>query len=161
MINCLKAYNFGKNFICWIKLLYENIEACVTNNGFLSQSFKLSRGVRQGCPISSLLFILVAEILAIQIRESKHINGIKHSCDEFKICQLADDTTLFISDIKSITYSVELLNKFATYSGLKINLEKSLIIPIGICSNKPIKLPKELKKLRVSHAAFKTLGIWF
>ena len=73
LIKCLKLYNFGENFIRWVQLLHKNIEPCVTNNGYLSQPFNLSRGVRQGCPISALLFILVAEILAIQIRENRFI----------------------------------------------------------------------------------------
>ena len=50
---------------------------------------------------------------------------------------------------------------FYTHSGLKINLEKSIIIPMGRCRNKPLKLPKELHKLKFSDGAFKTLGVWF
>ena len=73
LIKCLKLYNFGENFVRWVQLLHKNIESCVTNNGYLSQPFNLSRGVRQGCPISALLFILVAEIFAIQIRENRFI----------------------------------------------------------------------------------------
>ena len=161
LIKCLKLYNFGENFIRWVQLLHKNIESCVTNNGYLSQPFNLSRGVRQGCPISALLFILVAEIFAIQIRENRFICGIKHMNEEFRICQLADDTTLFISNMKSVIASVTILHRFAKYSGLKINLEKSTTIPIGSCTNKQINLPKEIKQLCVSHAAFKTLGIWF
>ena len=71
------------NFVCWVQLLHKNIESCVTNNGYLSQPFNLSRGVRQGCPISALLFILVAEIFAIQIRENQFICGTKHMNEEF------------------------------------------------------------------------------
>ena len=38
------------------------IQKVVTNNGYLSPYFKLSRGIRQGCPISALLFLLVVEV---------------------------------------------------------------------------------------------------
>ena len=55
MFKCLLHFNFGENFIRWIKLLYTDISSCVGNNGFYS------RGIRQGCPISALLFLLVAE----------------------------------------------------------------------------------------------------
>ena len=81
--------------------------------------------------------------------------------EEFRICQLADYTTLFISNTKSIIASVTILNRFEKYSGLKMNLEKSTIIPIGSCTNKQINLPKEIKQLCISYATFKTLGIWF
>ena len=92
----LKNFNFGPAFIKWIKLLYRNISANTINNGFLSRNFNLSRGIRQGCPISALLFILVAEILSIKIRTDENVKGITIRDVEFKICQLADDTTIFI-----------------------------------------------------------------
>ena len=53
------------------------------------------------------------------------------------------------------------LERFHCYSGLKINKEKTIIIPLGINRKKVIKLPKELQKLTVNYNAFKTLGIWF
>ena len=77
------------------------------------------------------------------------------------MCQLADDTTLFLNDIRSIVESISTLNDFKSYSGLNINLDKTVIIPLGVCQNKQIKLPKELEKLSINNQAFKTLGIWF
>ena len=56
--------------------MYNKHLACVSNNGFSTQFFKISRGIRQGCPISALLFILVVEIMSIKLKESKDINGI-------------------------------------------------------------------------------------
>ena len=71
--------------------------------------------------------------------------------EEFRICQLVDGTTLFVSNIKLIISCITILNRFPKYSGLKINLEKSTIIPIGSYTNKQINLPKELKQLCISH----------
>ena len=64
MLKCLDRYNFGQNFIKWIEIMYTDIQSCVGNNGYLSQYFKLGRGIRQGGPISVMLFILVSEMLA-------------------------------------------------------------------------------------------------
>ena len=89
LFNTLVKFNFGENFIKWIKLLYTNISSCVSNNGYISNFFTLSRGIRQGCPISALLFIL-----AINIRCDMNIKGIMVDGKAFKIGQLADDTTL-------------------------------------------------------------------
>ena len=43
LFKCLKLYNFGENFLNWIKILYTNIQACVSNNGYFSQYFNLTR----------------------------------------------------------------------------------------------------------------------
>ena len=68
----LRYYGFGENFRKWISILYKNSESCVTNNGFMSPYFKLSRGIRQGCPISALLFLLIAETVALVLRNYKY-----------------------------------------------------------------------------------------
>ena len=97
------------------------------NNGYYSEMFEISRSIRQGCPLSALLFILVAEILAISIRETKKIKGIKFQTYEFKITQLSDDTTLFLQDLRSVSESISLFNDFTNISGLRLNLEKTEI----------------------------------
>ena len=77
LFKCLKTFKFGDSFLHWIKILYTDIKSCVINNVYYSECFKLSRSRRQGCPISALLFILVAEILAIAIRTNKNIHGLQ------------------------------------------------------------------------------------
>ena len=56
--NCLKEFGFGETFINWIKIIYTNVCSSVLVNGWVSEEFKISRGIRQGCPLSALLFIL-------------------------------------------------------------------------------------------------------
>ena len=123
LFKTLKSFNFGDNFFTWIKLLYTDIFSCVSNNGYLSNYFSLSRDIRQGCPISALLFILVAEILAINIRIDSKIKGIQVLDQTFKIFQLADDTTLFLNDIQSFQRAISLLQRLGACSGLKLNLD--------------------------------------
>jgi len=52
LFKCLYYFNLGNSFINWIKLLYALPQSCVTNNGFFSSYFKISKGDRQGCPLS-------------------------------------------------------------------------------------------------------------
>jgi hypothetical protein len=47
------------------------------NNGHASTYFHPERGIRQGCPISAYIFIMVAEVLAHAIRTDKGVQGIK------------------------------------------------------------------------------------
>ena len=131
LFNTLSTLNFGQNYIRWIKLLYSNISSCVTNNGYISNYFTLTRGIRQGCPISALLFILVAEILAVNIRSDTLIKGINVNNVEFKIGQLADDTTLFLSNLQSLKQAIIKFNHFGAISGLRLNIDKTELVPLG------------------------------
>ena len=67
LFKTLEKLNFGENFIRWIKTLYTDPRILIKNNGWLSNEIKIERGVRQGCPISALLFILTVELLALSI----------------------------------------------------------------------------------------------
>ena len=89
----LKHFGFGSHFCKWISTLYQDIESCVTNNGYLSSYFKLQKGIRQGCPISALLFLLIAEIVATILRQTGSVKGLNINGTSLKLCQLADDMT--------------------------------------------------------------------
>ena len=70
------------------------ISSCVLNNGFSTAPFDVQRGVRQGDPLSSYLFI-VLEILTISIRSNKNVQGIMVDGEEIKLELFADDLTAF------------------------------------------------------------------
>ena len=122
--------------------------------GITLNFFKLSRSIRQGCPISALLFLLVAEIIAIDIRKDQEINGINIRGTEFKISLMADDTTLSLINLKSLEKAIPRFKAFQYYSGLKLNLNKTELIPIGRLRNTKIKLPKDIREIKVKHGPF-------
>ena len=161
LFETLETFDLGGNFATWIRLLYTNIFSCITNNGYISNYFPLSRGIRQGCPISALLFILVAEILSINVRSDASIKGITIKETEFKIAQLADDTTVFLSDIQSLKQVITRFNKFGLISGLKVNLDKTELIPLGGYHLQHSQLKGTLKGIKPVNGPFKTLGVWF
>ena len=156
LIKSLKAFNFGDKFVGYVKMLYNDTESCVINNGKASRFFKLHRGIRQGCCLSALLFIIVVELLATDIRSNQNIKGIHISNIEYKISQLADDTTLFIRDGISLTCAFDTLDLFSKCSGLKLNKSKTMVIPLHMYKEDD----KSIKRL-LKEGPFKTLGIWF
>ena len=88
-------FNFGHYFIKWVKILYTNPIFRTKNNGWLSKTVRMQRGIRQGCPVSALLYILVAEVLAIKIKENDNICGflLPNMTNEIKSVQHADDVS--------------------------------------------------------------------
>ena len=154
LFKTLKKFNFGTNFIKWINVIYKKPLCCVINNGKASEFFEISRGIRQGCPISALLFILVAEVMAINIKNNNLIRGIQIGDQEIKLSQFADDTTLFIKDIDSLNTTLHLLDHYKKCAGLNLNREKSEIIRLGISNLQPSK-----NGLKWVDGPIKTLGV--
>ena len=68
LLRTLEKFNFGPDFCRWVKLFYTDFESAVIINGWTSSFFPPSRGVRQGCPLSPLLYVLSIEVLAANIR---------------------------------------------------------------------------------------------
>ena len=128
---CLESFNFGPDFIRWVMTFYKNIQSCVINNGILSDYFTIERGVRQGDPLSSYLFVVAVETLAIAIRQNSLIKGITIGKTETKLLQYADDTTTVLSDINSAQTIFRLLDDFKNISGLAVNPTKTEGMWIG------------------------------
>ena len=155
--NTLKYFNFGPNLRNWISVMYSDVESGIINGGYVTNYFKVSRGVRQGCPLSPILFILAAELLAQKIRQSSKSKGIKLPSNvEVKLSQFADDTTLICKDIESLKENIMIINKFAEIWGLKLNKAKTEAIWIG----SQRKNKTRLLAIDITNEPTKTLGIY-
>ena len=128
----LKLFNFGESFRKWVKLFQNKSNSAVCQAGFLSSFFPLHRGCRQGDPISSYLFLLCAEILAIRIKGNKNIRGITINDIEHIMSPYADDTLLILDGTEiALREAIREINLFYRMSGLKMNLSKTQIAWIG------------------------------
>ncbi len=129
----LRKYNFGHDFTKWIQVFMNNAQSCVMNAGWLSDYFYLERGIRQGCPLSALMFVLAVEMLACKLRQSPDVKGIQLPGTDVELCisQYADDNTLFCRDEDSIHRAFNFINVFSLISGLYLNMNKTEGIWIG------------------------------
>ena len=110
-----------------IKAIYDKPTANIIFNGGKLKTFSLTSGTRQGCPLSSLLFSIVLEVLAMAIREEREMKGIQIGKEEVKLSLFADDMILFIENPKDTTRKLlELINEYSKVVGYKINTQKSL-----------------------------------
>ena len=111
------------------------------NEGWSSEWFSPTRGLRQGCPASPYLFLILAEVLAHKIRKNREIKGIKVGGLEKKISQFADDTVLYsLFESNSLNGIIDTFSEFEQNSGLKVNYDKTIIYRIGSLKNSNARL---------------------
>ena len=129
----LETFHIPAPFIRTIKSLYSHAHTRVAINGVLSQPFQVTRGVRQGDPLSCLLFDLAIEPLTCMIRKNPDIRGLDIPCltDKLVIKLFADDTNLYLSKHDRLDIVQKTLDKWCAVSGAKFNIEKTEIIPVG------------------------------
>ena len=101
--------------------------------------------------------------MSIKLRANKHAKGITIGNWEYKIFQLADDTTILAKDLESLKLTIIDFDflKFQKISGLKLNLDKCEIVQLGPTALSRAQLPRKLSNLKINNGPFKTLGVWF
>ena len=157
--NVLVKFGFGPIFQKWISVLYDHATMRVLVNGFLTEGIPLERGVKQGDPLSPLLYILCAEVLASNIRAEKKIQGFLlpgASGQQFKIRQYADDSTCFVKNLYSLSALFSILTRYELGTGAKLNFSKTEAMWLGAwrsSTDQPLGLTWVSK--------MKILGVWY
>ena len=132
LTNALELLGFGEDMREWIKIFFNTREANVIINGHLSSKIKLQQGVPQGDVVSPYIFLLMVEILLIKISKTKHLTGVKYASTEDSASGFADDCTLFLQRTEqNLRNCINILNDFWQISGLKCNVSKTKVIPVG------------------------------
>ena len=110
----------------YLNIYYKPTEN-ITLNGEKLKAFPLKSGTRQGCPLSSLLFNIVLEILATAIRAEKEIKGIQIVKEEVKLSLFAEKMILYRENHKDSTRKLlEPINEYSKVAEYRINTQKSL-----------------------------------
>ena len=100
MIKTLQKMDIEGIYLNIVKAIYDKPIANIILNGEKLKAFPLRSGIRQGCPLSPLLFNIVLEVLATAIREEPEIKGIQIRKEEVKLSLFADDMILYIENSK-------------------------------------------------------------
>ncbi|GBE83696.1 hypothetical protein SCP_0507520 [Sparassis crispa] len=128
----LDAFHFPPSFTATVQSLYEHATTVVIINGETSSPFRITQGVRQGDPMSCLLFNLAIELLACMLRNSQlegfYIPGVP---ERIITTLFADDTMTYLSERDDFAVLSDILNTWCLASTARFNVDKTEIIPIG------------------------------
>jgi ribonuclease HI len=125
----LENFGYPPSFIQLVTRLHRTTQARFLVNGELSKNFAVTSGIRQGCPLAPLLFLLAAETLKYAIEGCDQIEGVAlqgleqahlHSLSAF-----VDDSAIFIRDVNMIDAVGDILRRFGAISGLQAQPHKS------------------------------------
>uniref|UniRef100_A0A803QS55 Reverse transcriptase domain-containing protein n=1 Tax=Cannabis sativa TaxID=3483 RepID=A0A803QS55_CANSA len=128
----LKALRFPSKFISWILSCLQGASYSLLLNGRIQGSFKGEKGLRQGDPMSPLLFVLIMEYLSRLLIQSSKMKGFGFHplCKSLGLVNLcfADDLILFCKgNDKSIQIVKEAFQRFSEATGLSANKAKSTV----------------------------------
>jgi Lymphocystis disease virus RNA-directed DNA polymerase len=137
LLDILRAYQIPEYLINWVGIIYSMVPTKLSINGQITESIMLKSGVRQGCPLSPLLFVLSIEPLANLIRTHPNYKGIDlPNNTSIRVGMFADDTCFYAKDEESILIIKEMTEIYANGSGGKANIDKTEILPIGYIEGK-------------------------
>jgi hypothetical protein len=138
----MQRFGFDDNWIKWTTSILESAITSVLLNGVPEKSINCRRGVRQGDPMSPLLFLMAAELLQCIINKA-HQQGIFQSPipprDDagFPIIQYADDTIMIMKASQRELFCLKgILEAYAQATGLRVNYAKSCLVPLNLSNEK-------------------------
>lgn len=138
LVEVMRKKNFGEKFIGWIINAVEGGRVAININGEQGEFFRTYRGLRQGDPLSPILFNLVGDALDLILESAKKagvLEGLTPNLIEGGITHLqyADDTILFVKPSRQNIATLKfLMFCFEEMSGMKINYQKSKVFGVGL-----------------------------
>ena len=124
-----RHYNLPSKMIDTFENIYSNNRAKLLINGYLTESFPINNGVRQGCPLSAALYVLAVEPLARYFQQCTYVQCMKlPNAFEVRFFQHIDDITFFLQNEISIRHTLTIIEKFNNVCGSKLNLKKCAIL---------------------------------
>jgi hypothetical protein len=127
MIKALRKLGTEGMYLNIVKVIYDKPTANIILNGEKLKQFLLKSGMRQGCPLSPLLFYTVLGFLARAIRQEEEIKGIQIGKETVKISLFAHNMILYLKDQKKLYPKLlGTINSYSKVAGYKINIQKSL-----------------------------------
>ena len=134
LLNLLQRLGFPQRWRDWIAALLSTSTSRLLLNGVPNPSIRHGRGLRQGDPLSPLLFVIAIDPLHRILElatEMGALTKLRGKSPHLRISMYADDAALFVAPLQDdIRTLANILNSFGEVTGLKTNFQKSTVIPI-------------------------------
>ncbi|CAI5481364.1 unnamed protein product [Closterium sp. Yama58-4] len=158
LLKMLEKLGLPGQFVKWTAGLHKGSWTRLAINGWLGERVEMQRGVRQGCPLAPYVFLCALEPLCAEIR--KRGLGIKAEGGEaVSYVGYADDTSLILNGEAQLQAAAGALDWFGELSGLHINRDKSIIMPLGRNKGRTT-LPGVTFKWAETGVPERLLGVW-
>ncbi|CAH8662821.1 unnamed protein product [Heterobilharzia americana] len=126
----LQYYGVPQTFIRLIQQLYEDATCQVIHNGKLSDAFEVKTGVKQGCLLSPMIFLIVVDWIMQQTVGSEK-RGIHWTTEKnLEDLDFADDLCLMSHKLEDLQAKTNKLIEEAAKTGLQVNIEKTEVMKI-------------------------------
>jgi hypothetical protein len=134
LIGIMEHLGFGQRWRNLISALWCSASSSIILNGKPGRRVLHCRGVRQGDPLSPMLFLLAMEPLHMLFKKAQQANlldKLNPVCDAFRVALYADDAAVFIKpNVVELKVTDHILQLFADASGLIANMSKTQYFPI-------------------------------
>ena len=125
MLKILNKLGINGTYLKIIRAIYDKPTANIILNGQTLEAFPLKTGIRQGCPLSPLLFNIELEVLVRAITQEKKVKCIWIGREDVKLSLFEDKMIVYLEDpIISAQNLLKLISNFSKVSGYKINVQK-------------------------------------
>ncbi|KAF1317317.1 Reverse transcriptase precursor, partial [Globisporangium splendens] len=146
LVCVLQLYGFPKRFFDVVANLHDGSTCRFLVNGFLSNKIRVTCGIRQGCSLAPLLFIIALDVLYRVVETMPDVSGIPLVCGaastEIRISRYADDTALYLADASDIPMLLTALREFGSVSGLQYRQPERMRIRVEITVGTGFRKPK-------------------
>ena len=164
LLQLLEVYGFGPDFCLWLTTLYDDAFMQIIINDSLSSKVCLQCGVRQGDPLSPLVYVICVEVLASLIRRSPEIEGFLlpgANGLQARARLYADDVFAVLKNLKSLEALLSLIELYEKGTGAKLNKSKTEATWLGAWrfrADEPLGLTW-VKKMKVLGVFFGTIPV--
>ncbi|OWZ02757.1 reverse transcriptase, partial [Phytophthora megakarya] len=150
LLKTLRRHGYPAKLIEAVRLLHDGTTVSFMANGFTSRKVNVTSGIRQGCPLAPLLFILALDPLYRELERDTGMKGVFLRSEggevEVRVAGYADDTAVYLDSAAQVVAMLAITDAFGAASGLQLNHHKTLVIALRrngpthvICLPPPLK----------------------